>query len=429
MKKINIITLGCSKNLVDSEHIAGQLRRSGYEVVFDPENVEGGVVVINTCGFIGDAKEESIETILRFAGAKEEGLIERLYVIGCLSQRYADELRAEIPEVDQFFGARSIREVIEALGTAYNACVYRERLLSTPAHYAYLKISEGCDRRCSFCAIPSIRGNHASVPVEELLVEAHTLASRGVKELIVIAQDTTCYGIDLYGGRRLADLLRELCSIEGIEWIRVLYTYPAGFPDDVIEVMRTQPKICKYIDIPLQHIADTQLKAMRRSIDGNGTRTLIERLRREVPEIAIRTTMLTGFPGESEDDFSQLLDFVSQIRFDRLGVFPYSAEEGTWAGDNLADDVPEEVKRRRAQELIDLQSVISEENNLALVGTVQQVIIDSREGDHYVGRTRWDAPEVDQEVIITSDKALKTGEFYQVHIDRAGVYELFGRIK
>jgi len=437
---ISIITLGCSKNIVDSEHVAGQLRRGGWRVAFDPERVEGGVVVVNTCGFIGDAKQESVDTILEWARARQQGLIERLFVIGCLSERYAEELREEIPEVDDFFGARGIQEIVEALEVPYNECVYKERALSTPRHYAYLKISEGCDRKCSFCAIPFIRGGHVSVPVEQLLEETRALAAQGVKELIVIAQDTTVYGVDLYGRRALAELLRGLCAVEGIEWVRLLYAYPAGFPDDVLEVMRTEPKMCKYIDIPLQHIADTQLKSMKRAVDGAATRALVDRLRREVPGIAIRTTMMVGFPGETEAEFEQLLEFVREASFDRLGVFTYSEEEGTWAGENLADDVPEEVKQLRAERLIDVQSAIAEDNNLAMVGTVQRVIIDGRQEDDrgngrqgrrgglYLGRTQWDTPEVDQEVLIASVEPLAVGQFCDVHIDRAGVYEIYGTV-
>lgn len=422
---INIITLGCSKNVVDSEHIAGQLARGGWSVAFDPEVVKCNVLVINTCGFIGDAKQESIDTILAAAAAKERGEVERIFVIGCLSERYRDELRAELPEVDEFFGARDLSEVIRALNTDYNSLVYNERLTSTPAHYAYLKISEGCDRRCSFCAIPLIRGGHVSVPMEQLTAEAETLAAQGVKELIVIAQDTTFYGVDIYGKRMLAELLRRLCRIDGIEWIRLHYAYPAGFPDDVIEVMRDQPKICEYLDIPLQHIADSQLRSMKRAIDKKGTLELLARLRREIPGIAIRTTLLVGFPGETEADFEELKQFVRDVRFERLGVFAYSEEEGTYAAEELADDVPEEVKERRAEEIMAIQAQISEENNLSKTGRELDVIIDSSDGQFYYGRSRWDSPEVDQEIILSSDRQLRPGDFCRVRVTKADVYDLY----
>ena len=327
--RINVVTLGCSKNVVDSEHVMAQLEAAGYEVVFDSNDNDAATVVINTCGFIGDAKEESINTILQFVQAKSEGLIDRLFVIGCLSERYADELRAEIPEVDDYFGARDFRGIVERLAGAWRPELATARHLTTPAHYAYLKISEGCNWRCAYCAIPLIRGGHVSVPMEQVVREAEELARGGVKELIVVAQDTTFYGVDLYGERKLAELLRRLAAIDGVEWIRLHYTYPTGFPQEVIDVMRNEPKVCRYIDIPLQHIADTQLSAMRRGITKERIIALLDRLRREVPGIAIRTTLMVGFPGETEADFAELEEFVREQRFDRLGVFPYSAEEGT----------------------------------------------------------------------------------------------------
>ncbi len=417
---INIVTLGCSKNLVDSEHLAGRCAAAGYDVVFDSNSTDARTVVINTCGFIGDAKEESIETILGFAEAKTRGDIDRLYVIGCLSERYADELRAEIPEVDSFFGARGLDGIISELEVELPL----SRKISTPSHYAYLKISEGCDRRCGFCAIPLIRGGHVSVPIERLVAEAEFLASQGVKELIVIAQDTTYYGLDLYGERRLADLLKRLAAIRGIEWIRLHYAYPAGFPEDVIEAMRDEPKICKYLDIPLQHISDGQLNSMKRGLGSRGTRRLVKKLRDEIPGLAIRTTLLVGYPGETEADFEELLDFVREARFERLGVFPYSEEEGTYSADNLEDDVPDDVKQRRVERLMELQAEISAENNRKRIGNVERVIVDRREGDMWVCRSQWDSPEVDTEIVIATKGKLTPGDFIDVKITDASEYDL-----
>ncbi len=425
-EKINIITLGCAKNTVDSEHLAAQLEASGLAVEHDGN---GRTVVINTCGFIGDAKEESINTILGFAQEKSEGRVDRLFVFGCLSQRYPEELRAEIPEVDAFFGVDDLPQLVGVLGGRYRKKVETARTLTTPPHYAYLKISEGCNRACSYCIIPAIRGAHRSVPMEELVAEAELLAAKGVKELMVIAQDTTCYGLDLYGERRLGELLRGLCRVEGIEWVRLHYAYPAQFPADVIEAMREEPKICKYIDIPLQHIADDQLKAMRRGASRAQTEELIGRLREQVPGIAIRTTMLVGFPGETKQDFEQLLDFVRRMRFERLGVFPYSEEEGTHSALTMPDDVPQGEKERRAAKLMDVQSEISLDNNLARVGRVERVIIDRREGDYFVGRTQHDSPEVDQEVLIPAEgKRLRAGGFYNVRIVKAEEFDLYGEV-
>jgi ribosomal protein S12 methylthiotransferase len=441
-RKINIVTMGCSKNLVDSEHLAARCAAAGYEILFDSNDESADVVVVNTCGFIGDAKQESIDTILAFAAARAEGRVGRLHVIGCLSERYADELRAEIPEVDSFFGARGLDGIVAELeaeaaagGGRKGTNAVREagaaeraasgRVLSTPAHYAYLKISEGCDRRCGFCAIPLIRGGHVSVPMEELVAEAGALAARGVRELIVVAQDTTYYGLDLYGERRLAELLRRLARIEGLEWIRLHYAYPAGFPDDVIEAMASEPKICKYLDIPLQHIAEGQLRSMKRGLGGEGTRALIARLRAAIPGLAIRTTMLVGYPGETEADFEELMAFVREARFERLGVFPYSAEEGTYSADTLADDVPEEVKTRRVERLMELQAGISAEVNAARVGGVERVVVDRREGDVWVCRSQWDSPEVDGEVIVAAgERALRPGGFARVRVTGADEYDL-----
>ena len=426
--RINVVTLGCSKNVVDSEHVMAQLEAAGYEVVFDSNDNDAATVVINTCGFIGDAKEESINTILQFVQAKSEGLIDRLFVIGCLSERYADELRAEIPEVDDYFGARDFRGIVERLAGAWRPELATARHLTTPAHYAYLKISEGCNWRCAYCAIPLIRGGHVSVPMEQVVREAEELARGGVKELIVVAQDTTFYGVDLYGERKLAELLRRLAAIDGVEWIRLHYTYPTGFPQEVIDVMRNEPKVCRYIDIPLQHIADTQLSAMRRGITKERTIALLDRLRREVPGIAIRTTLMVGFPGETEADFAELEEFVREQRFDRLGVFPYSAEEGTPSAE-MADDVQEEVKQARVERIMKLQQEISLQNNLRRVGETYRVIVDRREGDFYVARTEFDSPEVDEEILIpAAGGTLHPGEFRTVRITDAEEYDLYGEL-
>ena len=429
MKKINVITLGCSKNTVDSEHLMARLAAAGYEVLFDSDRTDAKVVVINTCGFIGDAKQESIDMILRAAAAKQAGKIERLFVVGCLSERYADELRAEIPEVDDYFGARTRDGIVRALGVSEDPALATERRLTTPKHYAYLKISEGCNWKCGYCAIPLIRGGHVSVPMEELEEEARKLAAQGVRELMVIAQDTTYYGIDLYGRRMLAELLRRLCRIDGIEWIRLHYAYPAGFPDEVIDVMASEPKICKYLDIPFQHISDAQLASMHRRHTKAEAMELIGRLRGAIPDLALRTTLLVGYPGETEADFEELLAFVREVRFERLGVFPYSEEEGTWSAENLRDDVPEEVKQRRAERIMALQNEISLDNNRRRVGRTERVIIDSRQGDWYVGRTQYDSPEVDQEILIpASERRLLRGHFYDVTVTSAADYDLYGEI-
>lgn len=429
MKKINVITLGCSKNTVDSEHLMAQLATAGYVVVFDSERTDADVVVINTCGFIGDAKQESIEMILSAVAAKQEGRIERLFVIGCLSERYADELRAEIPEVDEYFGVKDWADIVKALGGEYSQELSTERVLSTPKHYAYLKISEGCNWMCGYCAIPLIRGKHVSVPMEDVLKEARLLAAKGVKELMVIAQDTTYYGIDLYGKRRLADLLSELCRVEGIEWIRLHYAYPAAFPEDVIEVMAREPKICKYLDIPFQHISDNILSAMKRRHDKAEALELIKRLRKAIPDIALRTTLLVGYPGETEQDQAELEEFVREVRFDRLGVFPYSEEEGTYSARELQDDVPDDVKELRAARVMQIQEQISLENNLQRVGRTMRVIVDSRQGDYYVARSEYDSPEVDQEILIPVElRQLRKGGFYEVKITGAEDYDLYAEV-
>ncbi len=429
MRKINVITLGCSKNTVDSEHLMARLAAAGYEVLFDSDRTDAKVVVINTCGFIGDAKQESIELILRAVEAKNAGKIEQLFVIGCLSERYADELRAEIPEVDAYFGVRTWDGIIAALGADPSAELATERHLTTPKHYAYLKIAEGCNWMCGYCAIPLIRGRHQSVPMEQLEEEARKLAARGVKELIVIAQDTTYYGIDLYGKRMLGELLRRLCRIEGVEWIRLHYAYPAEFPDEVIEVMATEKKISKYLDIPFQHISDNQLSAMLRRHTKAEAMELIRRLRTAIPDLALRTTLLVGYPNETEDDFEELCDFVREVRFERLGVFAYSEEEGTYSATRLTDNVPEEVKQQRVERIMQLQQRIAAELNAERVGRKERIIIDSRQGDFYVGRSQYDSPEVDQEILIAADrKRLFRGRFYDVTITASEDYDLYGEL-
>ncbi len=429
-KRINIVTLGCSKNLVDSEHLMAQLDPNAFEITFDDNTPEADVVIVNTCGFIGDAKEESIDTILSFARAREAGQIDQLFVMGCLSERYKKDLESEIPEVDQYFGVNNLADILRAVGGHYRDELRGERHLTTPSHYAYLKISEGCNWGCGYCAIPLIRGRHVSVPMEDLVTEAENLARKGVRELIVIAQDTTYYGLDLYGERRLGELLRRLCAIEGIHWVRLHYAYPAQFPRDVIELLRDEPKLCKYLDIPFQHISDAQLKSMRRGLNQAETYALIDELRREVPGIALRTTLLVGYPGETEADFEQLEQFVRKVRFERLGVFPYSEEEGTYSALHLPDDVPEEVKRQRADRIMEIQSEISRANNQARIGRTEEVVIDRREGEFWVGRTQYDSPEVDTEILIpAAGKALRPGEFYPVEITGAEAYDLYGRLR
>ena len=432
MKKkiINVVTLGCSKNIVDSEHLMAQLRRNNFEIKFDSNTTDAKIVVVNTCGFIGDAKEESVNTILGFANAKSAGEIDHLFIMGCLAERYKKELEQEIPEVDRYFGVNNLADIVEAVGGRYRDELTGERHLTTPHHYAYLKISEGCNWGCGYCAIPLIRGRHVSVPMEQLVAEAEGLAHSGVKELIVIAQDTTYYGLDLYGERRLGDLLRRLCRIDGIEWLRLHYAYPAQFPDDVIGAMRDEPKICKYLDIPFQHISDDQLAAMHRRHTKAQAYELIDKLRQAIPDLALRTTLLVGYPGETEADFEELLEFVRTVRFERLGVFPYSEEEGTYSARNLPDDVPEEVKQSRVERVMALQNEISLENNRARIGQLERVIIDSRQGDFYVGRSQYDSPEVDQEILIpAAGRRLIRGCFYQVRITAAEDYDLYGELE
>ena len=429
MKTINVITLGCSKNTVDSEHLMAQLEAAGYQMSADEERLNADVVVINTCGFIGDAKQESIELILEAVAAKEAGLIEQLFVIGCLSERYADELRNEIPEVDKYFGVRDWAAIVEVLGGEHKKELETERWITTPSHYAYLKIAEGCNWLCGYCAIPLIRGKHTSIPMEQIEEEARKLAARGVKELMVIAQDTTYYGIDIYGERRLAELLTRLCRIEGIEWIRLHYAYPAAFPEDVIEVMAREPKICKYLDIPFQHISDNMLSAMKRRHNKAEALELIKRLRRLIPDIALRTTLLVGYPGETEQDIEELEEFVREVKFDRLGVFPYSEEEGTYSALHLKDDVAEEVKQYRADYIMKIQEQIALDNNLERVGRTMKVIVDSRQGDYYIARSEYDSPEVDQEILIPAHlRQLRRGCFYEARITGAENFDLYGEV-
>ena len=418
-----MVTLGCSKNVYDSEVLMGQLKAGGKEVVHEKE---GNIVVINTCGFINNAKEESINTILDYVQQKEAGLVDKVFVMGCLSERYKPDLEKEIPDVDQYFGTSELPALLKVLGADYKHELIGERLTTTPKNYAYLKISEGCDRPCSFCAIPLMRGAHISTPIEDLVTEAEKLAAKGVKELILIAQDITYYGLDLYKKRALADLLRALVKVEGIEWIRIHYAFPTGFPMDVLEVMKTESKICNYLDIPLQHISDKILTSMKRGTTQEKTTKLLNKFREAVPEMAIRTTLIVGYPGETEEDFQALKDFVKAMRFDRLGCFTYSHEENTTAYE-LADDVPEEVKLQRANEIMELQSQISWELNQKKVGKTFRCLIDRKEGNYFVGRTEYDSPDVDNEVLIDAKKHyVKIGDFSDVKIIEAADYDLYG---
>jgi ribosomal protein S12 methylthiotransferase len=431
MKKntIDIITLGCSKNLVDSEHLMRQLEEAGYHVTHDAERPQGEIAVINTCGFIGDAKEESINMILEFAQAKEEGLLKKLYVMGCLSERYLKELAIEIPQVDKFYGKFNWKELLHDLGKNYREELHNERVLTTPAHYAYLKISEGCDRKCSYCAIPIITGRHVSRPMEEILQEVRYLVDRGVKEFQIIAQELTYYGVDLYHKQMLPELVERIADIPGVEWIRLHYAYPAHFPTDLFRVMRERPNVCKYMDIALQHISDNMLQKMRRHVTKEQTYQLIENFRKEVPGIHLRTTLMVGHPGETEADFEELKEFVRKVRFDRMGAFAYSEEEGTFAANNYEDNISQEVKQVRLDELMAIQQEISSELSAAKIGRQMKVIIDRVEGDYYIGRTEFDSPEVDPEVLIERNgKQLIIGNFYQVEIVNSDDFDLYGRI-
>lgn len=424
--KVNIITLGCSKNLVDSEVLMGQLGNN-YSIAHD-SNEDADVVVVNTCGFIHDAKEESIDTILRAVNSKKAGVTKKVIVTGCLSERYKQDLMKEIPDVDGFFGVNDLPEILSSLNTDFKRELIGERLLTTPSHYAYVKISEGCNRQCSFCAIPLIRGKHISKPKEEIIHEVKLLAKKGVKEIILIAQDLTWYGIDIYNRRELPDLLNQLSHIEGIEWIRLHYTYPANFPTGLLKIMRENPKVCSYMDMPLQHINSRILRSMKRGLGGEKTIELVNRIKEEVPGIALRSTLIVGYPGETEKEFDDLYNFVKETKFDRLGVFTYSPEEDT-AADKLEDNVPQEIKEERRDRIMLLQQEISYELNKRFVGTTMKVLIDRKEGDNYIGRTEFDSPEVDNEVIISDNNSkIKIGEFYKVKIIESDFFDLVGEL-
>lgn len=426
--KVSVITLGCSKNLVDSEVMMSHLQHGGYDVQHDKWSKGRNIVIVNTCGFIDRAKEESINTIMEYADAKSNGKIEKLYVTGCLSQRYKDNLEEEIPEVDAFFGTLELPRLLKTLKVDYQHELVGERLLTTPNHYAYMKISEGCNRTCSFCAIPLMRGKHVSRPVEEVITEAKKLAAQGVKEIMLIAQELTFYGLDIYKKRRLPELLNELSKVEGIEWIRLHYAYPAQFPMEIIDAIAENPKVCNYLDMPLQHAADNILTTMRRNITNADTRALINKIRERVPGIAIRTTMLVGYPGETEQDFEELKQFITDMRFERLGVFTYSHEENTRAHD-VEDDVPQEVKEERAAELMGIQEDISRELNQAKVGNVYKVLFDRKEGGYFIGRTEFDSPEVDNEVLVDAKTTyIRVGDFANVKINSAEEFDLYGEV-
>ena len=425
--KINIITLGCSKNLVDSEVLMGQLEANDISVAHQSDE-KSNIIVINTCGFIEDAKQESIDTILQYVEAKKKGIIEKVFVMGCLSERYKNALKKDIPEVDGFFGVTELPEIIDSVGAKHKKEFYN-RIITTPSHYAYLKIAEGCDRKCSFCAIPLIRGKHISKPIEKIVSEAENLVAKGIKELILIAQDLTYYGIDIYKKQKLAQLITGLEKIPGLEWIRLHYTYPTSFPDEILDVIAASSKVCNYIDIPLQHITDNILKSMKRGISGDETKKLIDKIRRKIPNIAIRTTMMLGYPGETEKNFNELSDFVQKYKFDRLGVFTYSAEEDTFAN-TLNDDVPQLIKQQRADKIMEIQEKISFELNNQKIGKTFKVLFDKEEGDYFVGRTEFDSPEVDNEVLVKKHNSeIIPGNFYNVIIVKADYFDLFGQIE
>lgn len=426
--RVNVITMGCSKNLVDSEVLLGQLRRGKFEVFHDADGKDFDAVIINTCGFIHDAKQESIDMILNYADAKTRGETGKLYVMGCLSERYRKELEEEIPEVDRYFGKFDIKDLTTELKTVFYPEYIHERVITTPSHYAYLKISEGCNRSCAFCAIPQMTGRYKSVPLENIVKEAGYLSRNGVRELLLIAQDLTNYGIDIYGKNQLTELVDIISGIEDVEWIRLHYLYPSGIPEGLADLIRDNPRVCRYLDIPLQHISDTVLQRMSRKVTRKETETLIRQLRDKIPGVALRTTMMTGFPGETDSDFEELKQFVVESKFERLGVFTYSHEEGTFAAKRLNDDVPDEIKQARADELIEIQRNISLEINRQRVGETYKVIIDRQEGDHFVGRTEFDSPEVDGEVYVSADRELYAGQFYQVKITGADEYDLWGNV-
>lgn len=427
-KKVDVITLGCSKNLVDSERLLSMFARNGFDACHEPEHSRGDITVINTCGFIGDAKEESIDMILRYIDAKNKGKIKSLYVMGCLSQRYLDELKAEMPEVDGWYGKFDWHELVTMLSRQNPATSEYDRVITTPRHYAYIKIAEGCNRFCSFCAIPLITGRFKSRPIEEILKEVADLTSRGVKEFNIIAQDLSSYGTDLYGGHRLAELIARIAGIPGVKWIRLHYAYPADFPMDILDVMAKHDNVCKYLDIALQHISDNVLTNMRRHINGEQTRELLAEIRRRVPGIHIRTTLMTGFPGEGEKEFEELKEFVREQRFERMGAFAYCEEEDTYGATHFTDDIPDEVKQQRLSEIMDMQAEIAARLNEAKIGTTVRVIVDREEDDYYVGRTEWDSPEVDQEVLIKKSRKLEKGEFYDVRIVDSQFFDLIAEI-
>lgn len=426
--KVNVVTLGCSKNLFDSEVMMAQLKANKFEVEHEAKTDDSEIVIINTCGFIDNAKQESIDTILRYADAKKEGQVDKVYVTGCLSERYKSELEVEIPEVDAYFGTRDLPRLLKTLKADYKHELVGERLLTTPSHYAYFKIAEGCDRPCSFCAIPLMRGGHVSTPIEDLVLQAKSLAAKGVKELMLIAQDLTYYGLDLYKKRNLAELVDRLSDVEGIEWIRLHYAFPTGFPMDVLDVMNNKSNVCNYLDMPLQHGSTNMLKAMRRGTTREKTETLIQEIRNKVPDIALRTTLIAGYPGETEADFQEMYDWVEKTRFDRLGIFTYSHEENTHAY-NFEDNVPDKLKRERADAIMELQSGISYELNQLKVGKEFKVLFDRIEGDYFIGRTEYDSPEVDNEVLVKkSEGYVRIGDFSKVIITSADHYDLYGKL-
>ena len=427
--KVNVITLGCSKNTFDSELLMAQLHANKFDVEHESLSGDHEIVIVNTCGFIDNAKQESIDTILQYADAKEQGLVDKLYVTGCLSERYKDSLEEEIPQVDAYFGTQELPKMLKTLNADYKKELLGERILTTPSHYSYFKIAEGCDRPCSFCAIPLMRGKHRSTPIEQLVKNAKSLVAQGVKEIMLIAQDLTYYGLDLYKKRELATLLEQLSDIEGLEWIRLHYAYPSGFPMDVLKVMAEKDNICNYLDMPLQHGSTRMLKAMRRGITREKTTELVNTIREQVPGIAIRTTLIAGYPGETEEDFQEMAEWVKEMKFDRLGIFEYSHEENTHAH-NFEDDVPAEVKTARAEEIMDIQSTISYEHNQNKVGKEFKVLFDRVEGEYFVGRTEFDSPEVDNEVWvpISEENHVRIGDYSTVKIDNADYFDLFGSI-
>ncbi|WP_341228257.1 30S ribosomal protein S12 methylthiotransferase RimO [uncultured Arcticibacterium sp.] len=425
--QVNIVTLGCSKNVVDSEILFTQLKGNGVSVEHEAKDDKSNVVVINTCGFIDNAKQESIDTILRYVDAKEAGIVEKVYVSGCLSHRFKDELAPEVPQVDAWFGTNELPRLLKTLKADYKKELVGERLLTTPAHYAYLKIAEGCDRPCSFCAIPLMRGGHISTPMEDLITQANNLAAKGTKELILIAQDLTYYGLDIYKKRNLAELLDRLADVEGIDWIRLQYAYPAGFPMDVLDVIKNRPNVCNYLDMPLQHGSSEILKLMRRGITREKTESLVDAIRQKLPELALRTTLIAGHPGETEDHFEEMYRFVEKMRFDRLGVFQYSHEIDTHSY-SMPDDIPAEIKQERTDLIMELQQGISQELNAKKVGNTYKVLFDRKEGDYFIGRTEFDSPEVDNEVLVSANQYVRLGDFANVKINSAEEFDLYGEV-